>query len=187
MLLYDPKKKIESLREIKDQLLFRKVNNIYGQEVTLQTLKDNVSLSCESLGYLITKEGYVLPVVEGDIHPNVANYYLQRIAPKDWNIANRAGTYLDYLKALEALIYAPLPKECFSHPIDSSIAGLFFLPYHFHMMSEASLQRIQKIVKDMQGKDYTPVYSVNYQFFTQEDEEQLYNQRQYLLHSRQNY
>ncbi len=161
MQCYNSIIKKQSLMEMNKDLTFNLGRDYYGNPIKILSMKQDAVLNCDLPGYLITEEGIVIPVVEGDEHGLVASAYLQKVLGKQWNNSLKY-LYLNYLYHLHVILYGKMESSSFGlENLQTDYVGLFFLYDHLHTLSSKQREVISKIENTMFQKNFTPLYSVN--------------------------
>lgn len=95
-LVYNPSLKIQELKKLKEanMIQFTTLYDCDNKPFTMLALTNDAEISPYLPGYIITKEGVFLPVVNGDTHKMVADQYVEKYFHK------RRATYEFYLDAL---------------------------------------------------------------------------------------
>lgn len=107
-MYYDVSKKIDSLRKIKSKLFQHEFLSKNGKSEKILALNCNCAGDIDPTfpGYILTHDGELLPVVEGDVHPKVAENYLKKYFGTEWIEKKRQGkSYMDLLNEISAGIY----------------------------------------------------------------------------------
>lgn len=160
MQCYNSIKKKQSLVDMKKNLTFNHCNDYYGNPIKILSMKSDAILNCDLPGYIITKEGFVIPVVDGDEHGLVGSSYLSKILGNQWNQSMK-HLYLDYLHHLKAILYGRMDSDAFDiKNIKTKNVGLFFLYDHLHSLTPEQRAVIYRIESTMFNHDFTPLYSV---------------------------
>ena len=94
--VYNASLKIQELKKLKDQNMIEVVSMVdsKGEFFPMIAMKKDIELSPYLPGYIITKEGHFIPVVNGDTHMNVADKYLEKY------FHHKRSPFVFYLDAL---------------------------------------------------------------------------------------
>ena len=107
-MYYDVTKRIESLRKIKSKLYQHEFLSKNGTKEKVLALRCEKAEDIDPMipGYILTHDGELLPVVEGDVHPKVAENYLKKYFGDLWIDQKRQGkSYMDLINEISAGIY----------------------------------------------------------------------------------
>ena len=158
MQISDRKLKIENMKKLKDLLQKFEFKNYFNKSQEIIGIKDNEILDCNMPGYIITIEGIIIPVVEGELHSDVVDRYLIKYYGKEWiSISKEAKAfYLPYLWKCNAVMYM-------YDGDNNDPTSTFFMPNEFEKLSSIQKEIIQNLEKSLVENNY----KINY--FNRED------------------
>ena len=102
--VYNPTLKIQELKNLKENHMIQSTElmDINGMPFKMLAMANNVEISPYLPGYIITKDGVILPIVNGDTHLMAVDKYIEKYFHRK---RKKNEFYLDLLLKTDAVMY----------------------------------------------------------------------------------
>lgn len=158
-MYFNVEKKMESLKEIRENLYKHEFETIDGNMSSVVALRyqDEMDIDPSIPGYIVTKEGIVLPVVPGDVHPKVANNYFRKYYDSKWaEIKSSGKSYFELIMDNKAIMYYG-PRLIDDDIIDNREV-MVLTKYPPFLLSDEQMNFLSCLEKAIQMKNYKLTY-----------------------------
>ena len=102
--VYNPTLKIQELKKLKENNMIESTEliDIKGMSFKMLAMTKEAEISPYLPGYILTNDGEILPIVNGDTHLNVADKYIEKYFQRK---RKKNEFYLDLLLKTDAVMY----------------------------------------------------------------------------------
>lgn len=142
--VYNPTLKIQELKKLKENNMIESTEliDIKGMSFKMLAMTKEADISPYLPGYILTNDGEILPIVNGDTHLNVADKYIEKYFQRK---RKKNEFYLDLLLKTDAVMYIG-GRLLEDGSIDTSQKeGFLLLKKAPYLYSEQLLDNLQRL------------------------------------------